>query len=48
MQFRNLIITHSMRLSLIHRQDLKEAKRDLMNLIRLDERDGDDICRNKK
>ena len=29
-----------MRLSIIHRQELKEAKRDLMNLIRLDERDG--------
>ena len=34
------IIIHSMRLSLIRRQELKDAKWDLMNLIRHDERDG--------
>ena len=37
MQFQNLIITHSMRLSLINGQELKETKQ---NLIGLGEREG--------
>ena len=40
MHFRNLIMSHSMRISFVHHEEFKEAKRDLMHLIRLNERDG--------
>lgn len=40
-QFRQLIISHSMRISRISHLELKEAKRDLTNLIRLGKK-----CRN--
>ena len=39
-QFRQLIISHSMRISRISHLELKEAKRDLTNLIRLEKNVG--------